>query len=198
MVIGVDADPAAMRSASSAIWAASSAEWAHSARAAARAKGRRSDADEAVVGLDHVARARDDEGRLRVGHGEQRLQPPEHPVHPPVLGQLDRRPREIAAMLLELGLELGEERERVSRRAREAREHAIVVDLPDLSRPGLHDRLADRDLAVPGQRHLPAMADAGHRRRVKPAALAHHRIRQVARGWAASYTFMRCSGLTCV
>jgi hypothetical protein len=105
---------------------------------------------------------------------------------------------QIAAMLLELGLELGEERERVGRRAREAREHAVVVDLPDLSRPGLHDRLADRDLAVPGQRHLPAMADAGHRRRVKPAALARHRIRQVARGWAASYTFMRCSGLTCV
>ena len=71
----------------------------------------------------------------RVGHGEQSLQPPEHPVHPPVLGQLDRRARQIAAMLLELGLELGEERERVGRRAREAREHAIVVDLPTFRAP---------------------------------------------------------------
>src|SRR3989442_8110906 len=73
----------------------------------------RADADEAVVGLDEVSGARDDERVLTVGDGQQGLEPAQHPVGAPVLGQLHRRPGQVAAMLFELRLEAREERERV-------------------------------------------------------------------------------------
>ena len=64
---------------------------------------------------------------LAVGHDQQRLQPAQHAVGAPVLGQLDRGAREVAAVLLQLGLEALEQRERVGRRAGEARQHPAVV-----------------------------------------------------------------------
>src|SRR5207245_2801095 len=62
---------------------------------AERARGRervgptRAYPDQAIVGLDDIARAGDDEGDLGVGHREERLQTAEDAVHPPVLGALD-------------------------------------------------------------------------------------------------------------
>src|SRR5256886_17541404 len=84
---------------------------------AERARGRervgptRAYPDQAIVGLDDVARAGDDEGDLGVGHGEGRLQAAEDAVHPPLPGEPDGGARQIPAMLLELGLELREARE---------------------------------------------------------------------------------------
>ena len=75
-----------------------------------------------VVGLDHVSRTADEEEVVRVGDGEQRVEPAQVPVHPPVLGELDDRLRHVGRIALELLLELLEERERVGDRPREAGE----------------------------------------------------------------------------
>ena len=53
------------------------------------------DRHDAVVGLDQLARAAQEEAVLQVGHDQQRLEPAEDPVAPPVLGQLDRGAREV-------------------------------------------------------------------------------------------------------
>ena len=52
----------------------------------------------------------------------------------PVLGELDGGALQVAAVLLELGLEAREEREGVGGRAREAGQDAVVVQPPDLAR----------------------------------------------------------------
>ena len=80
----------------------------------------RADGQDAVVGLDDVARARDQEGRLLVGHDHQGLELAEGLVQAPILGQLDGRPRQIALVFLELGLEAGEQGEGVRGGAGEA------------------------------------------------------------------------------
>ena len=67
---------------------------------------------------------RDDEAVLAVGDDEQRLEPAQHAVAAPVLGQLDRGARQVAGIALELLLELLEQRERVGRGAGEAGERA--------------------------------------------------------------------------
>jgi hypothetical protein len=79
-------------------------------------------------------------------------------------------------VLLELALELGEQRERVGGRAGEAREHAIVVNLAHLAGARLYDCLADRHLPVAGERDPAAMAHGDDRRRMEAAHLAGHRI----------------------
>jgi hypothetical protein len=43
---------------------------------------------------------------LQIGHHEQRLQATQHPVTPPVLGQLDRGARKVPGIAVELLLEL--------------------------------------------------------------------------------------------
>ena len=112
----------AIFSASRTISAADSDEWATSALAAATASGppepmpmmpsRR---------LDHVAGAADEQAVLGVGHDHQRFQPPQRPVGPPVLGQLRRRPRHIARIVLQLGLEPLQQGEGVGARRRQSR-----------------------------------------------------------------------------
>ena len=106
-------------------------------------------------------------------------------------------------MLLELGLEAGEEREGVGGRAREAGQHPVVVHLADLAGARLHDGLAR---PRPARRPPPRPGrDAGRETTVvawidaEPSdVIASSGSSQVARGCAASYTRIRCSGLTCV
>ena len=75
---------------------------------AARTDGRR-----VTVGLDHVAGAREHQRLVVVGHQQQRLQPAQHPVGAPILGQLDGGAGEVPAVLLEPRLELLEQRDAV-------------------------------------------------------------------------------------
>ena len=91
-------------------------------------------ADDPVVGLDEVAGARQQERRLRVEHDQHRLEPAEDAVGAPVLRQLDGRPLEVAAVLFELRLEPGEQRERIGGRAGESGQDLVVVEAPDLPR----------------------------------------------------------------
>src|SRR3990172_2903349 len=71
-----------------------------------RVRPARADADQPVVGLDHVARAGHDEGDVGIRDRQERLKAAQHAVHPPVLCQLDGGAGEVAAVLLELRLEL--------------------------------------------------------------------------------------------
>ena len=77
----------------------------------------------------------------------------------PVLGELDGGSLEVAAVLLEFGLEAGEEGERIGGRAREAGQDPVVVQPPDLAGLLLDDGVAEGDLAVAGHHGLAVVAD---------------------------------------
>ena len=114
------------------------------------------DGDDAVLGFQHVAVAGDDERGLAVGDRQHGLQPAQHAVGAPVLGQLDGRAHQVALVLLQLRLEALEQREGVGGGAGEARQHLVVVELAHLARRALDDDVAQRHLAVAADRHLPA------------------------------------------
>ena len=99
----------------------------------------RADADQAVLGLEHVAGAGQHQGRLGVGHGHHRLEPAQIAVGAPVLGELDAGARQLARMALELGLEPLEQREGIGGAAGEAGEDAAVAEPPDLAGVALDD-----------------------------------------------------------
>ena len=109
------------------------------------------DRDDAVLRLQHIAGPGDHQRRRRVGHGEHRLQPPQHAIRTPVLRQFDGRTRQVPLVLLELGLEALEQRERIGRGAGESREHAFVIQPSHLARRRLDDDVAERDLPVAAQ-----------------------------------------------
>jgi hypothetical protein len=113
-----------------------------------------------VLGLEHVAVAGDDQRGLAVGHGQHGLQPAQHAVGAPVLGQLDRRAHQVALVLLQLALEALEQGEGVRGGAGEAGQHLVVVELADLAGGCLDDDVAQGDLAVAADRHLPAAVGA--------------------------------------
>ena len=94
-----------------------------------------------------------------VGDREHRFEPAEAALGAPVLGQLDGGARQIAAVLLELLLEQFEQRERVRGRAGEAGQHLALAEPAHLARIRLHDRVAERDLAVAADHDAFAAAD---------------------------------------
>ncbi len=106
------------------------------------------DGHDALLRLQHVAVAGDDERGAGIGHGQHGLQAAQHAVGAPVLGELDGGARQVALVLFQLGFEALEEGEGVGRGAREAREHLAVVQLAHLARRALHDDVAERDLPV--------------------------------------------------
>ena len=91
---------------------------------------------------------------LPVRHHEQRLQPPQHAVRPPVFRQLDRSARQVAGVALELFLELLEQRERIRRGTGEPGEDLPTLERAHLVGVGFHHRVADGDLAVAAQGHV--------------------------------------------
>ena len=81
----------------------------------------------AAVGLYDVARAGEEQDLLAIGHQQQRLEPAQHAIGAPVLGQLDRGAAQAAVELLQLGFELVEQGQGVGRGAGESRQHAIII-----------------------------------------------------------------------
>ena len=132
-----------------------------------RIRAARSNRDDPVVGLDQIAVAREQERHCGVHDDQHRLEPAQQPIGPPVLRELDGRSLEVAAILFELGLEARKQRERIGRRAGKAGQNPVVVELADLPGGLLHDRVAERDLAVAGHDRLAAMPHGQHRRRVE-------------------------------
>ena len=131
-------------------------------RGRGRRRGRRAPAahgHEAVVGGDDVAGAGEQEAVLVVRHHQEGLEAAQHAIGAPVLGELDRRALEVAAVLLELRLEPGEEGQGVGGRSREAGEHLAALEAADLAGSVLHHGAAEGDLAVAGEGAAPAVAD---------------------------------------
>src|SRR5581483_3532249 len=106
----------------------------------------RADRDEALFGLEHVAVARDQERGVLVGDGEHGFETAEAAIRAPILRELDRRAREIVAVLGKLVLEELEQREGIGRGAGEARKHVAGPEPAYLACVRFDDRVAERDL----------------------------------------------------
>ena len=65
----------------------------------------------------------------------------------------------MAGMLFQFALETLEQRERIGRGARETGQDAVLVQTAHLACVGLHDRVAQGDLAVAGHHHEVAAPD---------------------------------------
>ena len=76
-----------------------------------------------------------------------------------IVSELDRRARELAGILLELGLQPLEQREGVGGGPGKAADHVAFAEAAHLLGIGLHDGLADGDLAVAADHHAAALAD---------------------------------------
>ena len=102
---------------------------------------------------------------LAVGNREHGLQPAQHAVGAPVLGQLYRRAQELALMLFQLGFEALEQRERIRRATGKSGQNLVVVQPAYLACGGLDNDIAEGDLAIAAERYLIAAAPV----RVRPA-----------------------------
>src|SRR6476659_11254882 len=118
------------------------------------------DREDALLRSDEVARAGEEERALPVGDDQERLELAQHLVGPPVLRELDRGALQVPAVLVHLRLEAGEERERVGRGSREARDDVATREPADLRRGLLHDGRPERDLAVGRHRDVAVVAHA--------------------------------------
>src|SRR5262252_5786110 len=145
-----------------------------------RARGRErvlaagADRSHIVLGLDHIAVARDQEEFLRVPDQQQRLEAPQIAIGAPVLGELDRGTCHVA-VLLELSLEALEQREGIRGAAREAREHLAVGETAHLACVALHDGIPEGDLAVTaeGDRAVTAHAENSRTVWIKRESVVH-------------------------
>ena len=119
---------------------------------------------DAVAGLDHVARAADQQAVPRIDH---RAAPP------PAAGASGRSARvwparsrrgDVVGIVLQLALEPLQQGEPVGRRPREAHQHLPLQQLAHLHRVGLHDLGAERHLPVAPHGHLAPLTHRENRR----------------------------------
>jgi hypothetical protein len=130
----------------------------------------RTDGDDTVLRLQHIAIAGDDQRGLAIGHRQHRLQPAQRTIGTPVLGQFDSRTHQIALMLVQLGLEALEQRKGIGRAASETGQNLPLVETPYFLRRPLDDDIAQRDLPVATHRHRIA---ATHRQDRSAVILLH-------------------------
>ena len=97
-----------------------------------------------------------------VGDQQQGFEAAQAAVAAPVLGQLDRRARQVA-VLLQLRFEALEQRERVGGAAGESRDDRAVVQAAHLARIAFHDGVAERDLSVAAHGDAAIATDAEDR-----------------------------------
>jgi hypothetical protein len=94
----------------------------------------RSNRDDAIVGFDEVAGARQQERAVPIQDDQHRLEATQEAVRAPVARELDGAALQVAAILLQLRLEAGEQREGIGRRPRKTRQDLVIVQPPDLPR----------------------------------------------------------------
>jgi hypothetical protein len=128
-------------------------------RSGLRVRASRTDCDNAVLGLEHIARSGNDQRSARIGNREHRFQPAQNAVGTPVLRQLDRGTLQLPLMLIELGLEALEQRECIGSRTGKAGQHAITVKTSHLACGRLHHDVAERNLAVAAEGDRRAATD---------------------------------------
>src|SRR5271166_1574890 len=127
-----------------------------------------------MLGLDDVAVARYDIRVLGIGDAQQGFEPAQTAIGTPILGEFDRRTRQIAEFL-ELSLKPFEQRESVGRAAGEARKHLAVIEAAHLARVALHDGLTNRDLPVAADRYTAIAPYRKNRRAVDGFGIVIHR-----------------------
>jgi hypothetical protein len=76
-----------------------------------RIRAPRSNGNNPIVGLDQIAVAGKQERHPGVHHDQHGFEPAQQAIGAPVLGELDGRALEVPAILFELGLEPGKQRE---------------------------------------------------------------------------------------
>jgi hypothetical protein len=157
---------AAIFIASTAMAFASKSENSVKAWAAVRAAA--SNGGHPVVRFNHVTIAGDDERMLSVGDNQQSFEPPEDPIRPPILGQLDSRPEQIPPELVQFFFKLRKEGESVGCGPRKTGENFIVVNPSNLPGSMLHDGMFERHLTVPSHDHLSLVPNGQHCRRMYP------------------------------
>ena len=112
--------------------------------------------------FDHVAVARDHERVTCIGHQQQRFEAAQAAIAAPVLGEFDRRARQVA-VLLQFRFEALEQRERIGGATGEAGDDRAVVQPAHLARIAFHDGVAEGDLAVAAHGDAAVAADAEDR-----------------------------------
>ena len=118
----------------------------------------------AVIGLDYIAIAGYQKRGFRVCDNQQRFQVPQRAVLPSFLGQFDGGFCQVALMFLEFAFKTLEERQRVRRRTRKARQNFIAEQTPRFPGRMFHHVFPHRDLAVGGDHHFIVAAHAKNRR----------------------------------
>ena len=86
-----------------------------------------------------------------VEHDQHRFESAQRAIRAPVLRQFNGGSLEVAAILLELGFEAREQRERIGRGPGEAGQDIVVVQPPDLAGALLDDGVAQRHLTITGK-----------------------------------------------
>ncbi len=94
-----------------------------------------------------------------IGHNHHRLETTQIAVGPPVLGQFDGSPHELARILFELAFEPLEQGKRVGRRTGKPARSRPLCRVFALFGVRLDHGLPDRHLAVAADRNNPALAD---------------------------------------
>jgi hypothetical protein len=115
-----------------------------------RERAARADGDEAVVRLDDLAAAGDEERALAVDAGQRRVEPAQRAVGAPLLGQRDAGALELPGVTPDLLLEAVEQRQGIAGGAGDAGEHLALAlaDAAQLARVRLDHEVAERDLPV--------------------------------------------------
>src|SRR6266436_9449006 len=121
------------------------------------------DPHDSILGLKHVAGARQHERDLSVCHQHHGFKAAEIAICPPVLGKLYGRPHELTRILLELAFQALEKREGIGSRAGESADHVALGEPADLPGVGLDDRLADGDLTVAADHGSAGLTDRENR-----------------------------------
>ena len=110
----------------------------------------RTNGDNPLVRLDHIAIARNNQQFVRGCRYDLCFQAPQVFVGAPVLCQIDGRLTQLTAMLLKLAFQPLQKSESISRGTGKAYQYFIIVHAPDFPRRVLHHDLAVRHLAVAG------------------------------------------------
>ena len=123
------------------------------------------DGSNAVIRVDHLTRAGNDQKFFRIRGNEHGLKLPHGLVAAPILRKRYGGPAKAAAVLFQLRLKALREGERIRHGARKAHDHAVVVQPPHLFRMRLHHGLfAKRHLTIARHSTFSVPAD-GHDRR---------------------------------
>lgn len=120
--------------------------------------------NEPTFRFDDITIAGDDQRGVFVGHRQQRLQPTQHAIGTPVLGQFHCSTRQLTRMRIQLRLEPFKQREGICRTASETCQYPVTVQASHLLSVSLHDDVAHADLAIAADDDLVASADRADRR----------------------------------